>query len=47
VERALGREIPNCTSVIVPGQDHANIVHPTPPLLKTLRAFFAAHLDAA
>jgi pimeloyl-ACP methyl ester carboxylesterase len=47
VERVLAREIPQCTSVIVPRQDHANIVHPIPPLLEALRAFFAAHLDAA
>jgi pimeloyl-ACP methyl ester carboxylesterase len=47
VERALAQAISRCTSVIIPRQDHANIVHPTPPLLEALRAFFAAHLDAA
>lgn len=47
VAEALAREIPHLTSVTVPGADHANIVHPTPALLETLRAFFAAHLDAA
>ncbi len=47
VERALASALPRCTPVTVPGVDHANIVHPTPALLEALRAFFAAHLDAA
>jgi pimeloyl-ACP methyl ester carboxylesterase len=47
VERALAGALPRCTAVTVPAVDHANIVHPTPPLLDALRAFFAAHLDAA
>ncbi len=47
VERALVKAIPRCTSVTIPRQDHANIVHPTSALLEALRAFFAAHLDAA
>jgi pimeloyl-ACP methyl ester carboxylesterase len=47
VERALAGALPRCTAVTVPGVDHANIVHPTPALLDALRAFFAAHLDAA
>ena len=47
VERALAGSLPRCTAVTVPGVDHANIVHPTPALLEALRAFFAAHLDAA
>lgn len=46
VERALAAALPRCTAVTVPGQDHANIVHPTPALRDALRAFFAAHLDA-
>ena len=47
VAAALAREIPQLAGVIVPGQDHANIVHPTPALLDALQAFFAAHLDVA
>ena len=47
VEQALARTLPRCTAVTVPGADHANLVHPTPALLDALRAFFAAHLDAA
>jgi len=47
VAAALAREIPQLAAVTVPGQDHANIIHPTPPLLDALQAFFAAHLDVA
>ena len=47
VAAALAREIPRVTAVIIAGQDHANIVHPTPALLDALNSFFAAHLDAA
>ncbi len=47
VERGLAGALPRCTAVTVPGVDHANLVHPTPALLEALRAFFAAHLDAA
>jgi pimeloyl-ACP methyl ester carboxylesterase len=47
VERALAGALPRFTAVTLPGVDHANVVHPTPALLEALRAFFAAHLDAA
>ena len=47
VERALAGTLPRCTAITVPAVDHANIVHPTPALREALRAFFAAHLDAA